>query len=120
MARLLRRVHFAFKLLAAHDMHIVSCQKDPGSEKKSSLLFQALELEVDELKDLQDTLRELHNDASAKHDDALEAELAELEKKSQNLELYGLTMNEIKREVGNIHRNMRPKGMNNDPRSPIR
>ena len=38
-------------------------------------------------------------DASEKHDDALEAELKALENKSQNLELYGLTMLQLKQEV---------------------
>ena len=110
-----------------------------------------LEVEVEDLKDLQDTLREMHNgirprcvlslalgesltpelelanrskpqtrccfrraDASAKHDDALEEELLALDKKAQNLELYGLTMMEIKKEAGAL----RSKLCRKDPLSP--
>jgi len=96
---------------------------DAATRVEFVLSHQVLEVEVEDLKDLQDTLREMHNgdyfinanciadtsvpvpaDASAKHDDALEEELVELDRKAQNLELYGLTMMGIKKEVGNLHR----------------
>jgi len=38
-------------------------------------------------------------EASAKHDEALTADLEELEKKTHNLELYGLTMMQLKTEA---------------------
>ena len=59
-----------------------------------------MEYEVEDLEDLQVTLRALHSEASEKHDDALSLELKNLESKSDNLELYGLTMMQLKQEVG--------------------
>jgi len=76
----------------------------------------AVQVEVDAMLDLRETLRELHSEASAKHDEALTADLEELEKKTHNLELYGLTMMQLKTEVSAL-RNKSSSAVNAVPRA---
>ena len=61
-----------------------------------------LQAQVCEIQDIQATVRDIRRGLSGDHKDPLQERLDELDRKSDNLELYGLSMLELKREVSSL------------------